>query len=233
VPPETQRKYLALVSDYDGTLTANGHLSAAVVKSLTLFRQSGRKIVLLTGRELPDLLSVVPEIGIFDRVVAENGAVLYRPAAKEEKLLSEPPPTLFMQALRERGVTPLSQGHIVISTRHPQETLVLEIIRQLGLELTLSFNKGAVMILPSGVNKESGLRAVLEELDIPLHQTVGVGDAENDHSFLKACGYSVAVSNAIPILKEYASYVTTQPSGAGVQELIAKLLTEDSTSIQG
>ena len=40
-----------------------------------------------------------------------------------------------------------------------------EIIRELGLELTLSFNKGAVMILPSGVNKASGLHSVLKELE--------------------------------------------------------------------
>ncbi len=224
VPKESKPRYLALVSDYDGTLTPDGRLNPSVLRSLQQVRESGIKVILLTGRELPDLLSVLPEIAFFDRVVAENGAVLYRPAGREEKLLAEPPPSLFIQTLRERGVKPLSQGRIVISTRHPQETAVLEVIRELGLELTLSFNKGAVMILPSGVNKESGLRTVLDELGIPAQQTVGVGDGENDHSFLKACGFSVAVANAIPMLKAYTHLVTSASDGKGVQELVSKLL---------
>ena len=47
------------------------------------------------------------------------------------------------------------------------------------------FNKGAVMILPSGVNKATGLAAALEELGLSPHNVVGVGDAENDHAFLE------------------------------------------------
>ena len=35
-------------------------------------------------------------------------------------------------------------------------------IQQLGLELQLSFNKGAVMVLPSGVNQQTGLGAALK-----------------------------------------------------------------------
>ena len=80
------------------------------------------------------------------------------------------------------------------------------------------FNKGSVMALPFGVNKASGLMAALAELGIPAHTVVGVGDAENDHAFLAACGCAVAVSNALPSLKAEADIVTVADHGAGVEE---------------
>ncbi len=46
----------------------------------------------MTGRELPNLRRVFDKFDLFDRVVAENGAVLYRPQKREEKVLAEPPP---------------------------------------------------------------------------------------------------------------------------------------------
>ena len=75
---------------------------------------------------------------------------------------------------------------------------MLETIRDLGLELQVIFNKGAVMVLPGGMNKAAGLKAALEDVDISPHNVVGVGDAENDHAFLRICECSAAVANALP-----------------------------------
>ena len=60
------------------------------------------------------------------------------------------------------------------------------------------------MILPSGINKATGLAAALDEMGLSAHNVVGIGDAENDHAFLRAVGYGVAVANALPKLKETA-----------------------------
>ena len=57
------------------------------------------------------------------------------------------------RALRELGVEPLSVGRSIVATWHPQETIVLEAINALGLDLQITFNKGAVMVLGAGVNK--------------------------------------------------------------------------------
>jgi hydroxymethylpyrimidine pyrophosphatase-like HAD family hydrolase len=111
-----------------------------------------------------------------------------------------------------------------VSTWHPNESVVLETIRALGLELQITFNKGAVMVLPSGVNKGSGLAAALKELAISPLNVIGVGDAENDGIFLRACGMAVAVANAIPAVKKDAEYVTGAARGAGVTELIERII---------
>jgi len=194
---------------------------------LERLRTSGRKLILVTGRELDDLLRVMPRIDVFDRVVAENGAVLYRPETKEERLLAPAPPPAFVEALRAASVDPLSVGRAIVATWEPNETRVLTAIRDLGLELQITFNKGAVMVLPAGVTKESGLRAALEELEISPHNTVAVGDAENDFAFFKSCGMPVAVANALPMLKQAAVVVTEFARGVGVQELIDRLLATD------
>ncbi len=220
-------RYIALATDYDGTLAHDGEVAAATVAALERLKQSGRKLIMVTGRELADLESVFPRLSLFDRVVAENGAVMYTPASREKLVLAEAPSSAFVEALRRRGVDPLSVGDSIVATQHPHETTALEAIRDLGLELHVVFNKGSVMILPSTVNKMSGLKVALKSLQISERDTVGIGDAENDHAFLKYCGFSVAVANALPSLKETADMTTQAEDGAGVVELIAMMLDDD------
>ena len=220
-------RYYALICDYDGTLATGGRVDDATVVALERLRDARRKRVLVTGRQLPDLLEVFPRLELFDAVVAENGAVLYRPADRSERILTEPPPEAFVAELTRRGVSPLSVGRAIVATWEPQEAVVLETIRELGLELQVIFNKGAVMVLPSGVNKASGLDAALAELALSRHNVVGIGDAENDHAFLARCECAVAVANALDALKERADLVTLGARGAGVVELVDRLLESD------
>ncbi|MET3577357.1 HAD superfamily hydrolase (TIGR01484 family) [Mesorhizobium robiniae] len=219
---------LALATDYDGTLAENGIVSDATRAALERLKETGRKLIMVTGRELADLESVFPELGMFDKVVAENGALVYTPASKKERILAPAPPAEFVDRLMMRKISPLSIGRSVVATREPNETIVLEAIKELGLELEIIFNKGAVMVLPSGVNKATGLAAALEDLELSAHNVIGIGDAENDHAFLRAVGFGVAVANALPKVRETADHVTNGARGAGVRELIEGLISHDA-----
>jgi hydroxymethylpyrimidine pyrophosphatase-like HAD family hydrolase len=220
-------RYLALCCDYDGTLAEFGTVSAATVGALQRVRASGRKILLVTGRILGDLQGVCDRLDLFDRVVAENGALLYNPSTRELRLLGAPPPALFIHTLRERGVQPVSVGQVIVAAWKPHDAVLLQTIRDFGLELQTIVNKDAVMVLPAGVSKASGLRVALQELNLSQHDIVGIGDAENDLAFLSACEIGVAVANAVPMLKEAADFVTVHARGAGVVELIEELLNYD------
>src|SRR5690349_9973349 len=103
-------RFFALATDYDGTLAHDGVVSSATIEALERFRETGRKLLLVTGRELPDLIRVFPRLDLFDRVVAENGALLYSPATREEQPLGQAPPDAFVKALRDQAITPLSVG---------------------------------------------------------------------------------------------------------------------------
>ena len=199
-------------------------MDAATIEALKEVRRSGRKLILVTGRDLADLQRVFPELDLFDLVVAENGALLFNPAKKEETLLGEPPSAAFVQRLRELGVSPLSVGRTIVATWVPNETAVLKAIHDLGLELHIIFNKGAVMVLPGNVNKASGLKRALKPLCLSPHNVVAIGDAENDLAFLSTCGCAVAVEYALASVKATADMFVAD-HGAGVVEL-ARLLTE-------
>jgi hydroxymethylpyrimidine pyrophosphatase-like HAD family hydrolase len=219
--------FLALALDFDGTIADRGVVAPSTLSALRQVRQSGRKVLLVTGRELGDLRSCFPELDLFDVIVAENGALLFEPGKQRETLLAPSPPDTLLQALADRNVKPLSVGRSIIATWRPQEKTVMETIEDLGLEMQIIFNKGAVMILPTGVNKASGLRNALKNLGISPLNVVGVGDAENDHAFLKGCGCAVAVANALPALKKAADIVLAEPYGAGVAELVERLVDQD------
>jgi hypothetical protein len=225
-------RYHAVAFDYDGTLAHHGRVNDETVAALERLRGSGRRLIMVTGRELDDLRQNFSRLDLFERVVAENGALLYCPKEREEKSLADPPREDFVRLLEERGVGPLSVGHSIIATWEPHETTVLETIRDLGLELQVIFNKGAVMVLPSGVNKATGLKAALDEMRLSPHNAVGVGDAENDHTFFSLCECSVAVANALPSVKEQADWVTRGDHGAGVIELCEALLRADLREIE-
>jgi HAD superfamily hydrolase (TIGR01484 family) len=224
-------RYRCLICDYDGTIAKDGHCAPSTIEAIGRVHASGRKLILATGRQLSELQEALPECAVFDRIVVENGAVLYRPASRESKVLTSPPLSQFVDELRRRGVQPLSLGQCIVATWRPFESTVLEVIREMGLELQIILNKDAVMVLPSGVDKASGLRVALKDLQLSPRDTVGVGDAENDGAFLDMCACSVAVANALPALKERADLVTNGSNGAGVEELIEKLLSEDLASV--
>lgn len=224
-------RYRIFATDYDGTFAHHGVAAPETIQAVERLRASGRRTMMVTGREIEDLKKVFPRLDIFDLVVGENGAVLYEPATGRVRLLQEPPPPQFAEELRARGVTPLDIGRVVVATLEPHETIALEVIKKMGLELEIIFNKGSVMILPSGVNKAFGLAAALQEWGEDAGSVVGMGDAENDHAFLRHCGCGVAVSNALQSLKDDADYVTLAPHGEGVVELINLMLETDLEGI--
>jgi hydroxymethylpyrimidine pyrophosphatase-like HAD family hydrolase len=224
-------RYLALATDYDGTLAEQGRVRPQTVDALLRLRRSGRRALLVTGRELKELETLFDGLALFDRVVAENGALLHDPGTGKETLLAEPPPPELARSLAARGATPLTIGRVVVATREPHEVEALEVVRQLGLEWQLIFNKGAVMLLPPGVNKQTGLSRALLELGLSMRNTVAVGDAENDHAMLAAAECGVAVANALEALKDRADLVVRGARGSGVEELIDRMLADDLRSV--
>jgi len=96
--------------DYDGTIADGGRCSPEVAAALGRVRESGRKILLVTGRMLSDLRSVCADVDrMFDAVVAENGAVLYFPETREATTLGDAPESALVEELRRRGV-PFDRG---------------------------------------------------------------------------------------------------------------------------
>ena len=220
-------RFLLLACDYDETLARHGRVDEGTMAALSRLTASGRKLILVTGRSLDDLLSVFPDVRLFTRLVVENGAISYDPSTRTAKRFGERPPPEFITLLESRGVAPLFVGDVIVATREPHEGTVLGVIRELGLGHQVIFNKGAVMVLPSGVDKGTGLCSALDELGLSPHNVVGIGDAENDHAFVRRCEVAAAVKNALPLLRQRADIVMSGEASDGVVELIDELVSTD------
>jgi hydroxymethylpyrimidine pyrophosphatase-like HAD family hydrolase len=223
--------YLALATDYDGTIADDGVVDEPTLAALERLRDGAWRLILVTGRDVADLQRVMPRLDLFDLVVAENGALLYDPANYEVRALGAAPPPAFVQRLRELGVAPLWLGRVIVATSELNEAKVLGAIHDHGLNLEITFNQGSIMVLPVGVTKASGLRGALAQLGLSPLNCVGVGNAENDLAFLEVCGLPVAVANALPSVKQRVAFVTTGRRGAGVVQLIDQLLATDLSEL--
>lgn len=217
--------YKVFATDFDGTIAHDGAVDDATLDALRRLKASGVKIVLVTGRELAHFLDLFPEVDLFDRLVMENGAVLYNPGTKKMRLLAPAPPQPLVERMQKLNI-PLSVGHSVVATFEPHGQALFDAVRELHLEWHVIFNKDAVMCLPAGVTKATGLKPALEELGITPEETVAAGDAENDHAMLQMVGLAVAPANALDEVKADADLVTTGARGAGVTEMINRWLSQ-------
>jgi hypothetical protein len=211
--------YRAVAVDYDGTLTEGTRPDDDVLDAVEELRAQGVRVVLCTGRVLEDLRALLPDVDMrFDGIVAENGAVALTPATGERDVTATVPVELE-SALRERGV-PLRRGRVLLDTVADYAHVVLEEVERLELDCQLVRNRHALMVLPAGVTKGSGLLEVLGDLGISHHSTVGIGDAENDHALLDVCELGVAVANAVPSLQARADIVLAEADGRGVARFL-------------
>ena len=199
-------RFSVLALDYDGTIAHAGVLDAEVRQAMREARAHGVTVIVVTGRILDDLRQVMGDLRLADAVIVENGAVIAFPASGRSVVLARPASEPLLQALRQRGIA-AQAGACIIETAADAAREVLEVIRQLELPLVLHFNRGRLMVLPQAVSKATGLREALAVLRLSTHNTIGIGDAENDHELLDVCEVGVAVAWGSAALAQVADDV--------------------------
>ena len=208
------RYFKAVAIDFDGTLAEGGPPSALVLSAVDSARSLGLRLLLVTGRTLPDLWQVFPDVhDHFDVTVAENGAVLR--AGDGHRRLATPVDPELAKALQGRHIA-VQLGEVILACDAVHDAAVFEEIRRLDLDCQLIRNRGALMVVPAGVTKASGLGAGLRELGLSAHSAIAIGDAENDLALLESCELGVAVANAVPVVKQRADLVLDQADGVGI-----------------
>jgi hydroxymethylpyrimidine pyrophosphatase-like HAD family hydrolase len=185
-------RFSVLALDYDGTIACDGALDLDVKSAVGEARSRGISVILATGRILSDLRRVAGSLDFVDAVVAENGAVLLFPDGNS-RLIGQPPPAIFVEELRRRGVD-FTAGQCVVETDALVAPQILSVIRDLELPLVLVFNRGRLMVLPQAISKGMGLREALTMLRLSAHNAIAIGDAENDHDLLAMSEFGVAVA---------------------------------------
>ena len=196
----------AIALDYDGTLATHGVMHPDVRSAIGAARDAGIAVILATGRRLDDLKEVAGDLGCFDVVVAENGAVLDFPLRGRHVLLGRPPAPAFLDELKRRGVV-FDAGECLVEADARSSGIIIDVIHALQQPLVLTFNRGRVMVLPQAIGKSTDLREALTTLRLSIHNTIAIGDAENDHDLLDACEVGTAVEWGSPALLAVADDV--------------------------
>jgi hydroxymethylpyrimidine pyrophosphatase-like HAD family hydrolase len=212
-----------IACDYDGTVADGGSIAPEIGAVLEAARARGIVSLLVTGRVLEDLRRGRVDLSVFDAVVAENGAVVHLPASGRTEVLGRPPSAAVLGALRDAGV-PFRAGTIVVATTEDHAAAVRGVIRSCGIDAQLVFNRSALMLLPSGLNKAVGVRHALAALGRSERNMVAFGDAENDHPLLAAAELAVAARGAVPAIAAIADECLSAPNGEGIARFVRQLL---------
>lgn len=211
-----------LALDYDGTVTRNGVMDPSVREAIAEARDAGIVVLLVTGRILGELRRVAGDLHFADGIVAENGAVLHFPASGSTTLLAPAVHAGFVEELRRRGI-PHQAGDCLVDAAADEAPRLLEVIRALEAPLVLLFNGGRVMTLSQGVSKATGLHAALDSLRLSSHNTLAIGDAENDHELLRLAEVGAAVAWGSSALRAAADVIVEGDGPAAVAAYVRDL----------
>ena len=204
--------------DFDGTLAVNGNVPAEVETALEQCRASGYVLFLVTGRRFETL--TLGSLGnLFAGIVWENGAVLTHTASGETYLPFGQLDARLLKAIEEAGI-PFERGLAIAATWTPHDQALWEILRAHGGSTSIEYNKSAVMVLPPGATKGTGLEHLLTLCGLSPRNLAAFGDAENDLSMLTLAEVSVAVADAIPAVIETSDVLATAPGPQGVLEIL-------------
>jgi hydroxymethylpyrimidine pyrophosphatase-like HAD family hydrolase len=229
MPTRDHMKFSILALDYDGTIAVDGVFDPDVRRAIGAARERGVVVALVTGRRLDDLARAAGELSCFDVIVGENGGVLHFPASGRHLAFGHPPRRAFIDELHRRGV-PFTLGETLVEVAATLAPTALEAVRMLEQPLVLAFNRGRLMLLPPAVSKSTGLRQALAELRLSIHNTVAIGDAENDHDLLDACEVGVAVAWGSPALRAVADEIIAGTGPPAVAVYIGALLQQPRLS---
>ncbi|MHB8567018.1 MAG: HAD family hydrolase [Nitrososphaerales archaeon] len=212
-----------MVFDYDGTLTLeDGTIPGSIKEILTEIKEKDIATMgIVSGRDLQFLKRVNSSLSdSLSFLVAENGAISYFEDNAEKTTKGEDWTKLARLVFSNPGF-PIYFFEIIASASRVYHQRVREVLRKTSLEAKIVLNKDSVMMLPPNVDKGTGVSsAVAHYGPTNSFKLTCFGDGENDEALFGAADFSVAVSNAVPTLKQLADHVTTLPGGLGVEQYL-------------
>jgi hydroxymethylpyrimidine pyrophosphatase-like HAD family hydrolase len=223
--------FKALACDYDGTLASEDRIGPAVREALERARKAGLRLLLVTGRTFFELTRVCDCLELFNAVVAENGAVLYYPGSAMIRDQGPPVPGRLLAELDRRGIY-YQVGRVIVGTAREDEGALKEALAAAGVTRDLIYNRAALMLLPAGVSKGSGVQQALRVLGLSPHDVLALGDAENDLPLFDACGFSGCPGDSLPAVRERVDWVFPGVHGDGIAAAITEQILPDRLAVE-
>ncbi len=91
------------------------------------------------------------------------------------------------------------------------------------IKVTEVFHNFWYDIVVKGISKSLGMEALLKHFDKTWSDVIAFGDSMNDYEIMADAGFSVAMGNASPKVKEIADFITDNIDKDGIAKAIEKL----------
>src|SRR4030095_5644049 len=212
--------FKALACDFDGTLASEDRIGEEGRTALGQARAAGLRLVLVTGRTFFELTRVCDCLDLFEAVVAENGAVLYYPAESMIREQGPPPPRRLLAELDRRSIY-YQAGRVIVGTARSDEAAVREALTAADVTREIVYNRSALMLLPTGVSKGTGMQQGMRLLGLSAHDVLALGDAENALPLFEACGWCACPASADPEVQERADWIFPGENGQSIASALA------------
>ncbi|MBX6376933.1 MAG: HAD-IIB family hydrolase [Clostridia bacterium] len=247
-----RRNIRLIVSDVEGCLVPGGRSpwDLATLARLADYNRRARgrpdlpPLTVCSGRPAQYVEAVCQALHVFVPAICENGGVLLDPLAGRVQPLYDEAGRERMAAVRRslaEWYAPaggrLATGKEVCVSLVPGRPAgadiaafaaeVRERLTGIGLgpdQVVVTYSAGAVDVTPAGIDKGSGLRALLAQLDIGADAVLGIGDGGNDLPLLALVGFRAAPANALPRVRAAVDYLSPHPVCAGVVDIIHRFV---------
>ncbi len=233
---------LAAALDLDGTVIGpDENISPAVHEAIVRLAERIH-VFIATGREPADVLWYANELGLTTPQLCDGGANILDPVQGVSTWTAPLGPVnaeAVVTRLREMGsafVATHASGTASTFDDVPDWDLIrvsaLDLDEDTADALATEFRRNKNMyvikaVLPynglwavdftlAGVDKASGIARVGQTLGVNPTNMVAVGDSYNDLPMLEACGFSVAMGNAPPEVKDAAEFVAPSVAEDGL-----------------
>jgi hypothetical protein len=235
--------------DIDGVLTAGEGATAdsALLARVAAWNDAALGdprmpgISLCSGRQAPYVELMAQLIHAFLPCLFEHGAGMLEPRGFRFTFHPAvgPAPWRSLAALREAIDGLVSSGRAFVqpgkeatvtlyplapTTVHELAAAAEEAVLEADSPFRVTPNIRGVELRPPGIDKGAGARWLAEEVGVPLECVAGVGDADDDLTFLRVVGYATAPANAVPSVRSLARHVSTRPFGDGLLEILEHLV---------
>ncbi len=214
-----------LVFDYDRTLTLEDFVIPDSTKEALkeVWQKHLATLGIVSGRSVSFLKTVNEQAsGVFSFFVAENGSIIHFEDLSQELVIGREWSERARRLFAGTDFT-VRFGEIMGAARAENMDRIKNIVSNAGLESNIVLNRDQVLLLPSGVDKGSGVTRAMARYGARHEiELTSFGDGENDLSLFEPADVKVAVSNAVDSLKKIADVVTQKPGGLGVEEYMRK-----------
>lgn len=245
-----------VLTDIDGVLTGGEGATAdpSVLARVAARNDAAREdplvpaIALCTGRQAPYVELLAQLTRTFVPCLFEHGAglmeprrfrFLFNPAlgpapwrgiAAVREVLEAPllaPRRAFVQPGKEASLTLYPLGS---TTTTEVAQAARAALADVGSPFVVTPNINGVEIRRQGIDKGTGARWLAERLGLPLVAFGGVGDADDDLTFLRLVGFPAAPANATPAVREQVRFVASRGDGEGLLEILDRITHENCSA---